>query len=326
MASLTPGKIRRLQTATSPRGIIKILAIDHRDVLLEMLDPENPYAIADNEVTDFKLDILRKAGGLASAVILDAKYCIGQAVATGSLPGNIGFLSALERELYDGTPQARETITMPGWGVTQIKRLGASGVKLVLYYHPDAGELTTRQERVAAEAIEACNREDIPMFLEPIAYSIDKNVPDNSPEFARQRRRIVLESVRRLGALKPDVLKVQFPIDGHFDTSESQWRAACEELNDLSPCPWALLSGGDPFEIFKAQLQVACEAGCSGFLAGRALWRELTTAEKSEREDLLQSIVLPRLEQLNEVAEQYGHPWQEKHTLPTIDHAWFATY
>ena len=36
---LTSGKIRRLQTAASPAGVFRILAIDHCGVLLRMMDP-----------------------------------------------------------------------------------------------------------------------------------------------------------------------------------------------------------------------------------------------------------------------------------------------
>ena len=86
--------------------------------------------------------------------------------------------------------------------------------------------------------------------------------------------------------------------------------------------PWALLSAGDPFDVFKTQLQIACEAGCSGFMAGRAVWSEVATAEESHRAALLEEVVVPRMEALNQVADRYAHSWQEKGPPAAIDADW----
>ena len=88
--------------------------------------------------------------------------------------------------------------------------------------------------------------------------------------------------------------------------------AACVEVNDASPRPWALLSAGEPFETFKTQLQIACEAGCCGFMAGRSLWSEAATAPEDQRGTILDLIVRPRMLELNEIADRYAHAWHEK--------------
>lgn len=75
--------------------------------------------------------------------------------------------------------------------------------------------------------------------------------------------------VRALGS---DILKVEFPIESSTSSDEALWADACAELDEASPVPWPLLSAREPFETFKSQLRIACEAGCSGFLAGRATW------------------------------------------------------
>jgi tagatose 1,6-diphosphate aldolase len=114
-------------------------------------------------------------------------------------------------------------------------------------------------------------------------------------------------------------LKLQFPVDRQHEPKEAVWRAACAELSDASPVPWVLLSAGDPFGVYKTQLQIACEAGCSGFMAGRALWSEVATAKECERTAFLEETVAPRMEELNQIADRYGHSWQRKSSLAAIE-------
>ncbi|MEM7033409.1 MAG: tagatose 1,6-diphosphate aldolase [Chloroflexota bacterium] len=326
MRTLSVGKIRGLQTTTTHKGIFTILAIDHRDSLRVIINPDDPAGVPSSKLTDIKLAIIDHIAPHATAVMLEPVYNAAQSIATGAMPGNVGFLSALEEQGYLGDPFARETTLLNGWSVEKAKRLGASGIKLLLFYHPNAGEAAERQERVVQSVITDCARHDIPLFLEPMSYSLDPKVPINSPEFAAQRRYIVIESVRRLGALGPDVLKIQFPYDASYDSDEALWQEACQELNETSPVPWALLSGGDPFDVFKAQVKVACEAGCSGFMVGRALWREVIAAAPSEWPAILDQTVLPRFQELADIAKTNGHSWQEKYTMPTTDDSWYRAY
>ena len=136
-----------------------------------------------------------------------------------------------------------------------------------------------------------------------------------------------MESARRLSALGPDVLKIQFPIEVNYEADQAVWREACAELNDASAVPWALLSGGDPYETFKAQLQVACQAGCSGFMVGRALWREVISTTGSTRAAVLRDVVLPRFTELSQLATASGQGWQKKQAdPPEIDENWFRQY
>jgi tagatose 1,6-diphosphate aldolase len=109
-------------------------------------------------------------------------------------------------------------------------------------------------------------------------------------------------------------LKIQFPVDARQEPNEAAWRAACAELNDAAPVPWTLLTAGDPFEMYLTQLQIACEAGCAGFLAGRTVWSDVAAAVEGARDATLTNIVRPRLKELNRVADRFGHGWQEKST------------
>ena len=300
---MTAGKARRIQSVADSRGVFKILAADHRDSMRVLVDPERPDDVPAKTLIDIKLAVVRGVGARASGVLLDPVYSAQQAIAEGALPGQVGFLCALEEQGYLGDPHARQTTLLTGWSVEKAARLGAAGIKLLIFYHPDAGEATERQDGLVSAVVAACSRYEIPLFLEPLGYALDGQAYD--------RGRVVVETARRLSALGPDVLKLQFPVDGREETSPNVWRSRCAELTEACKAPWALLSFGDPFDVFKAQLEVACEAGCSGFMAGRAVWREVITNPAEERAAVVERTVLPRFTELCEVVDRCAKPWTE---------------
>ncbi len=322
---LTPGKIRGLTTTSTAEGIFEILAVDHRDSLRAVLAPEDPEGVAADRLTEVKLDVLRTLGGEATAVMLDPEYSAAQAISARALPGTLGFLAAIEAQGYLGDPSARSTTLLDGWSVAKAKRLGAGGIKLLVLYRPDAGDITERQDQMIAAVVADCARNDIPLFLEPVGYAIGGERVD-AEAFARRRREIVVGSVRRLSHLRPDVLKVQFPVDTRYEPDRSAWADACAEVDEAAGLPWALLSGGDPYQRFLEQLEVACRAGASGFMVGRALWGDAVTAPAEDRQRLLADVAGPRLRELSASAARLGRSWADAHTWPAVDEHWYLTY
>ena len=316
---LTPGKVRGLAATSTPEGVFSILAIDHRDSLRFVLDPDDPDGIAANTLTAVKLDLLAGLGADASAVMLEPEYSAAQAIVTRTLPGSVGFLVAVEAQGYLGDPTATQTTLLDGWSVEKAKRLGANGIKLLVLYRPDGGAATEAQERTIAAVVADCAQLDVPLFLEPLLY-------ENGAEPESDRGTHLVETVRRLGALGPDVLKVQFPVDVRTEPDEAVWKDACAKLDDAAPVPWALLSGGGSYASFRDQLLVACEAGASGFMVGRALWGEHVKAPQGSRPDLLRGTLRSRFAELAAIARDHGRDWGQRHTLPDVDAQWYRTY
>ena len=316
--ALSPGKARGLATASTSDGVFSILAIDHRDSLRVVLQPDDPEAVSPSAITALKLDLLRGLASQASAVMLEPEYSAAQAIVTRSLPGSVGFLAAVEAQGYLGDPEVTQTTLMDDWGVEKATRLGASGIKLLVLYRPDSGAVAEAQEQTIDKVIADCARFDIPHFLEPLLYERSGASDD--------RRALVVETVRRLGRRGPDILKVQFPLDTGLVEDRAAWRDACAELDSVAPVPWALLSGGGTFERFREQLAIACEAGASGFMVGRALWGEYATAATDRRPELMRSSLVPRFEELAAIAARDGQPWWARHALPEIDEQWYRTY
>ena len=326
MSQLSLGRVRALQTASTERGVFTILAVDHRDAMRAMLNSEQPETVTAAQLTEIKLSIVNAIGPSATAVLLDPVYSLGQAIAKHALPPKTAFISAIEEQGYLGNPHGRQTTMLEGWGIEKAKMIGASGIKVLLFYHPGAGEAAERQEQLVTQLLAECSRFDIPMFLEPILYSLNPNVSKDSAAFARQRPKIIIETVRRLGALKPDVLKLEFPVDPQYEPDEAAWQDSCAELNEASRVPWTLLSGGDSFELFHRQLRVACQNGCSGFLVGRALWQEALYLHDHERDVFLQGEASRRWQTLHTIAETYAQPWFERYEATNVDEHWYKDY
>jgi tagatose 1,6-diphosphate aldolase len=326
--SLTIGKIRGLQTTSSPRGGFTILAFDHRQSFVKMLNSDNPDGVPYSQVAAAKTQVIKHLAPHASAVLTDPLYGAAQGIASGSLPGTVGLLVAVEKTGYTGDSTARVTEMIPGWTVSKIKRMGADAVKLLLYYHPDAGEITNRQEEIVKQIIAECKQEDIAFYLEPVSYSIDPLNDKTSVKFAEERPVVIAEIAHRLGALEPDVLKLEFPIDANHNMDESRWSEACRVITEASPCPWAVLSAGVDFDLFSRQVEVACKAGASGYIAGRAVWKEAIPMPEEERKTWLENIAAKRLNTLQEIAEKHAVPWMDYFQLEGLESydGWYKTY
>ena len=315
MSTPTPGKIRGLTQASNDRGVFTIFAMDHRDSMRVIIDPEQPDDVPAELLTETKLEFVRAMTSSASAVLLDPEYSAVEAVETRALGGDTALICAIEAQGYLGDPSSRTTTLLDGWSVKKAKQLGASGVKLLLLYRPGS-PVAAKQEELVRDVVASCAEHDLPLFLEPVSYELGIAESPGTAQFGSDRRAVVCDSARRLGALGPDVLKVQFPADTTHTVDHLEWKDACEELNEASPVPWALLSAGDPIDSFLEQVRIACEAGASGFLVGRSLWSDAVRASGAERQMLINSFVRPKFEQLKDIASSAGSDWGIRYDLP----------
>jgi tagatose 1,6-diphosphate aldolase len=149
-------------------------------------------------------------------------------------------------------------------------------------------------------------------LVEPVSYPIGEGGASRK-EFSQIKPGLVIETARQLTDLPIDVLKAEFPADIKFEKDEGKLPGLCRELNDASRLPWVLLSAGVDFDSFREEVQIACEAGASGFLAGRALWQEAAEIlSRDKRMKFFQNTAAPRLKQLVEIADGCGKPWYSK--------------
>src|SRR5690606_1950941 len=166
-------------------------------------------------------------------------------------------------------PSDREVQFIPGWNVEKAKRVGLSGMKLLLYFHPDAPTAPQRI-RLAQMLAEVCNRYDIPLFLEPVLHPLKTRPSMTSDE----RIQASIQTARIMAEAGADILKLEFPVDVTVERDEYLWENALNAVNAAcGDVPWVLLSGGMEAAAFARQAEFACKAGSSGIMAGRALWK-----------------------------------------------------
>lgn len=311
MREMTIGKMRGLQQLANSRGIFVMCAMDHRGSLKRMLDGKNSEAVSDQTMVDFKIDLCQVLAPHASAVLLDPVYGASQAIASGVLPGDTGLLISLEDTEYESTDEGRITKLQPDWSVEEVKRLGASAAKLLLYYRPDVPAACKQLDTVRRLA-EDCQEQDMAFLVEPKSYTVGEREKDPR-EFAFIKPMIVIETARQLTALPIDVLKAEFPAEMEYEKDGDRLFYLCQQLDEASQVPWVILSAGVNFEVFCRQVEIACRAGASGFLAGRALWQEAASiAPRMQRLRFLETTVAQRLDQLVDIANAYGTPWHSK--------------
>lgn len=301
-----------MSASTSPRatlapiagsdGTFAIVAMDQRNTLRRMLAaadrPQGP-----EDLRSFKADV---AGGLmpaATGMLLDPDF--GIPAVTGSMaPGACGLLVAAEpaeRGDHRGEPRASR---LPEQNARWVRDMGGDALKFLVQMRPDrprrAGEpdLVAEVLDVVRAVVDDCRAAGVPSVIENLVYQL----PGEERLAPQHRSDLVVESARMLDELRPDLLKLEHP-----GTPE-----ACRRLAEAVSGPWAVLSAGVGFDEFTDVLRIACdEGGASGFIAGRAIWKEAVALDGEERRVFLRDVARPRLETCIDVIQGRARTWVE---------------
>ena len=318
---LSPGKYRALGRTATPGGQFTVLALDHQDALRRALHPSAPETVTPEQMVSFKAQVVRILASETSGLLLDPIFGAPQAMNGGYLAA-AGLLVELEKADYQLQPMPLECELLAGWSVAKIKRMGADGVKLFFYYNPDDPALAAKQDDLLCHVIADCAANDVPLYAEPIIC------PIGEPEgvYAEQFTRRVIDSARRVAGLGADILKLEFPVHPAFFDDTVRCRAACVQLSTAIDVPWVLLSAGVTFESFCSQVEIACAAGASGYIGGRAVWGEAAQInDEAERGIWLETVGRERMRRLAVLAAG-GRAWTEKLYPEPVTIDWYRTY
>jgi len=326
---LDPGKVRSLQRVTSEDGFFLICALDHLSDFAELLGPDlSKIGFAD--VVRAKDAIIRAVSPSVSAVLIDPLYALGQLGISRAVPRDVGLMAPLEDEDYAIPEGPRRTRLREGWGMPQIKAAGADVAKLLWFFRPDGDPGTAdHQRQLVRDLVRQAGELSIPLVVEPIWYPLPGEDPD-SEQWKAARVEGIITSAIEADQLGVDMLKVEFP--GYVDTEAgiAKARKSCAELDAAVSAPWVILSAGVGFEDFVTQVQLACEAGASGYLAGRSVWRDAVSTPDPDARAAAVAASVSRIERLNEVTRRYGRPYQPgvslDDALGQLPEDWFASW
>lgn len=308
---MTIGTLRGLQQIATPRGIFTMTAMDQRGALQSLLGLSQPdYAL----MRQIKVEVVQALAPHTTALLLDPLFGAAECIAEGVLPGRCGLIVAIEETGYTSDGSGRLTTLLPDWGVAKIKRMGASAVKLLIYYHPDEQNAARHQRDVVSRVLEDCRTYDIPLLVEAVSYPL---AGQDKAAFAQTKPDVVVRTAQELTPLGFDVFKAEFPVDLAFPHDPDSLDDWCRRLDAACPMPWVILSAGVDIDQFVQQVEVACRNGASGFLAGRAIWKDsVKIKDAAERKQHLRTQAVANLRRCTDLAEKYGRPFLEKLNHP----------
>lgn len=268
-----------------------MLALDHRGSFKKFISP-NPETVSDNDIVKAKGMIIDSLVDLFSGVLIDPEW--GLPAYKHPKP----YLLCAEKTGY--VESGDDRVTELEYSAAELKKMGASGVKLLIYFYP-AGKSCAKQLATSKKVMLDCQKNDLPFFLEIVTYG--------NEALGKSRAEWVLGSVEKFVEAKiiPDVFKLEYPTSaspfGRATAGKPGDSEACKKITQLvGRTPWILLTRGESFEVFKEQLKTAVKNGAVGFLAGRALWQELGTfPDEAGKQEFLRTVVRPRFEELNRI-------------------------
>ena len=291
---LSAGKMRGLMRIADDEGRFRMMAIDQRGSLKRMLAGTLNREVEYKDIAFVKRSIVKVLAPYSSATLIDPVY--GYPWAIKYFPKDVGLLITSEETGADkGGYKDRELKTRltEGWDISKTRRLGADAVKLLVYYRGDGSEdVVAHQEKLVKDVGEECVKHDIPFILELVSYPFKDDEEKDSLTFARRKPDIVFDYVEEFSReeYKVDVLKVEFPANlkyckefagGTFDGKKREYaydlsevKDFCKNITRLSRVPWVILSAGVDIDEFLENVRLATENGSSGFLGGRAIWKD----------------------------------------------------
>ena len=281
----TTAEARALQQLTTESGRLAIVANDQRKSLVALREraglPGTP-----GELRQIKADIVAALGPGASGVLLDPEFALPALVDDGVVPRDTGILVAVERSgsRPKGGLRVAELLLAPA----DVRRLGGTAAKLLVHVRADREDPDGPNGRLVSRLVEACAAVDLLLVVEVLTYRLADEEPT---DYERSKADLIHEAALLVESCGAKVLKLESPGN----------EAACGRLTDALRVPWAVLSAGVDHDTFAGTLRQALAGGASGFIAGRALWKEAVFLAPAERRAFLLGEGRKRLAELVEL-------------------------
>lgn len=287
----------------------------------------SPDSVSDELLRRIKRVVTKGIAPLTTGILTDPLY--GYPASLDVLPPDIGVLLSREVTGYSvANGQERRTRLLDTWNPARALQEGADAMKLLLYHHPEASPETCRHQEALVETVgAACADVQLPFVLEVLTYPLE-DAERYKAAFLRDKPDLVAKAAAIFSAprFQVDVLKLEFPAPlkyarGYQATSfgtgtvlyeDAEVQAACERLDAAADVPWVILSAGVGIREFEEGLRLANEAGASGFLCGRAVWKEVVACAPhlEQMQAFVEEDGRSRFERIREVNET-ARPWME---------------
>lgn len=297
MSVMTTAELRGYQQICGDNGAMMVIACDQRGGMRQLLaaDPEAQAKIGNDVLGDTKADITRYLASEAGCVLVDPVCAVPHLVDNWVLPRNTALLIGLDASGWDVSPEGyRISKLCEGVNARKVRELGGTGGKIMVYLRSDKPEANTRNLEILKDCIDDFAREELFLVVEFLTYRLE----DESKEaYEAIFSQLILDGCKLSLDLGAKVLKIPYPGSDE----------ACAAVTKLcGDTPWAVLSAGVDHSTFLVQVESAMKHGASGVIAGRSLWKDCISLDRSVTKSRLQEIAVPRLREIQAIIDRYA--------------------
>lgn len=280
-----------LSKLARPSGAFAMLAIDQRESMRAMFAEKQSAPVEDRQLTEFKLEALKALTPYASAVLIDPQFAWRRAIDEKVVAPGCGLIAAGDLFFAKGDEVVADVEIDETVDPEQVKADGGVAMKLLVVWRPD--EPAEKRIAMVDRFVARCRKAGLISVVEPVSRK------------ARDGRSYdlvdgIFEAARELGNRGADLYKAEVPYGG--SGTEAEIRGACAKLTNLIGSPWVVLSSGVTPDRFPQAVEWACREGASGFLAGRAVWRNVIG--NPDMTSALKADAVPRLQKLVDVVDR----------------------
>ncbi|MFP1741317.1 tagatose-bisphosphate aldolase [Lonsdalea quercina] len=296
MNKMTTAERRGYQMICDNTGSMMVVACDQRGGMRTLLadTPEEQAKISNETLGKTKYDITQYLASEAGCVLVDPLCAVPGIIDEGVVPRNTGLLVGLDASGWDTSPEGyRISKMVEGITARKVRELGATGGKIMIYLRMDTPEANTANLETLRNVIADFAREDLFLVVEFLTYQLEN---ESKEDYQRRIPQLILEGCRACIDCGSKVLKIPYP------GSEAACAAVTKTCGDV---PWAVLSAGVDHETFLQQVDVALRNGASGVIAGRSLWKDCISLDRSVTREKLTTLAVPRLRDIQRLLVKY---------------------
>ncbi|SCL32457.1 sulfofructosephosphate aldolase [Micromonospora pallida] len=273
-----------------PSGGYAMLAIDQREALRAMFAAKQSEPVTDGQITDFKVAAARTLSPYASAILVDKQFAWDAVIAANAVDPGCALIAAADHFTGSATEFVADVAIDDDVDPATVRAQGARALKLLVLWRPDedpAGRIA-----LVTDFVQRCRTNGLVSIIEPVSRG-----PRDGGAFDHDAG--IFAAAEELGTLGADLYKAEVPTAGQG--TDEEIRTGCAKLTEAVTGPWVVLSSGVPAERFPDAVRLACQAGASGFLAGRAIWASVVGSPTMA--DDLRTVSVDRLRRLCDVVD-----------------------
>ena len=273
-----------------------VIACDQRGGMRAILakTPEEQAKIGNEALGLVKMDITAYLARHAGCVLVDPICAVPGLVEEGVLHRSTGLLIGLDASGFGTTPEGwRISNMVEGITARRVREMGGTGAKIMIYLRPDVAGANTANMATLERVIAEFAVEDLLVVVEFLTYTL----PGESAEAYAAKIPELIEGGSKLCLdAGSKVLKIPYP--GTPD--------ACANVTAMAgDVPWAVLSAGVDHATFLGQVEIAMANGASGVIAGRSLWKDCISLDRTVTKERLETVAVPRLREIQAVISKH---------------------